>query len=260
MTAMLADAAWVWLISLGFLAGMMDAAVGGGGLVQIPALFNTLPASTPLPQIMAVNKFASCNGTFWATVQFVRKIKVPWRMLLPAAALAFVSAYLGSKLVAHVPAAWFKPFVFAVLIGMAVYTFRKKELGQTVREHALTRQEQGMGWLMGAAIGFYDGLIGPGTGSFLSFLFVRVYGFDFLTAIASAKVINLTTNLAALSFFIPHGHVVWAWALPLALANVSGSLIGSRLAIRGGSHWLRRGFICLLCVLISKFGWDIFFS
>ena len=114
-----------------------------------------------------------------------------------------------------------------------------------------------MGLLFGALIGFYDGIFGPGTGSLLAFVFVRFYGYDFLTANASAKVINATTNLAALAFFIPQGHVVWAWAVPLALANLCGGVLGARLAIRGGTKFLRYGFMLLLCLTIGKFAWDL---
>ena len=108
----------------------------------------------------------------------------------------------------------------------------------------------------GALIGLYDGVFGPGTGSLLAFVFVRFFAYDFLTATASAKVINLTTNLAALSFFVPHGHIVWAWALPMAGMNLLGGICGARLAMRGGTRFLRYGFMALLCILIGKFGWD----
>lgn len=247
----------IWLVAVGFGAGLMDAAVGGGGLLQIPGLFNLLPKGTAVADIMGVNKFASASGTSMATAQYVRRIRVPWAMLLPAAVLAFVCSWLGARLVAYVPTAWMKPAILVILIVMVVYTFVKKDLGLAVREHALSRAEHRLGLVLGAAIGFYDGVFGPGTGSLLSFVYVRFFGFDFLTATASAKVINLTTNLAALAFFIPHGHVVWAWALPLAAANLCGSIVGTRLALRGGSRFLRYGFMVLLCVMISRFAWDL---
>ncbi|MDO1508884.1 MULTISPECIES: TSUP family transporter [unclassified Neisseria] len=245
------------LLVFGFLAGLMDAAVGGGGLLQIPALFNTLPASVPVTSVIGINKFASFSGTFTATTQFIRKIPVPWKMLLPAAVLAFIASYGGAKLVAYVPVQYLKPAMLVIMAVMFVYTFFKKDLGQAVRTAALTRKETALGLFFGVLIGFYDGLFGPGTGSLLAFVFVRFFAYDFLTATASAKVINLTTNLAALSFFIPHGHIVWAWALPLALANLSGGIVGTHLAIRGGSKFLRYAFMALLCVLIGKFGWDL---
>lgn len=247
----------LWLLAIGFCAGLMDAAVGGGGLLQLPGLLNTLPADVRVAQVMGINKFASFNGTLVAASQYLRRLRVPWKMLLPAAVLAFVCAWLGARLVAHLPTAWMKPAIFVLLVLMALYTFLKKDLGQVARERPLSRGEYWLGLALGAAIGFYDGLFGPGTGSLLAFVFVRFYAFDFLTATASSKVINLTTNLAALAYFVPGGHVVWAWALPLAVANLCGGLVGARLAMKGGSRWLRRGFMLLLCLMIGRFGWEL---
>lgn len=252
------DIYFILLLLIGFLAGLMDAAVGGGGLLQIPALFSTLPTSTPIPTVMGINKFASFSGTLTATSQFIRRIAVPWKMLLPAAVLAFAASYGGAKLVAHVPVHYMKPAMLVLMAAMFFYTFFKKDLGQAVRTSALSRKETAWGLFFGALIGFYDGIFGPGTGSLLAFVFVRFFSYDFLTATASAKIINLTTNLAALTFFVPNGHIVWAWALPLAVANLLGGLVGAHLAIRGGTRFLRHGFMVLLVVLISKFGWDIF--
>ncbi|WP_312267600.1 TSUP family transporter [Neisseria sp.] len=248
----------ILLLAVGFLAGLMDAAVGGGGLLQIPGLFSLMPSSTPVATVMGVNKFASCTGTTMAGFQFVRKIRVPWKMLLPAALLAFVFSYLGAQLVSWIPVRYMKPAMLVIMAGMFVYTFFKKSLGQTVRERALSRREYYLGLLSGALIGLYDGIFGPGTGSFLTFIFVRFFAFDFMTATASAKIINITTNLAALSYFVPNGYIIWAWALPLAAANLIGGMVGANLAIRGGTRFLRYGFMALLVVLIGKFGWDVF--
>lgn len=242
---------------LALLAGMMDAAVGGGGLVQIPALFGLLPAHTPVATVMGTNKFASICGTLTSGWQYVRKIAVPWKMLLPAACLAFITSFLGSMVVSHIPVKWIKPFILLVLVVMAIYTFSKKDFGQTKREHVLSRKEWYIGLACGALIGFYDGVIGPGTGSFLTFMFIRLFAFDFLTAVASSKIINVTTNLAALSFFIPHGYILWAWAIPLALCNLTGGVIGTHIALRGGTRFLRYGFMVLLVILIGKFAWDL---
>jgi len=248
----------ILLLAVGFLAGLMDAAVGGGGLLQIPGLFSLMPSSTPVATVMGVNKFASCTGTTMAGFQFVRKIRVPWKMLLPAALLAFAFSYLGAQLVSWIPVQYMKPAMLVIMAGMFVYTFFKKSLGQTVRERALSRREYYLGLLSGALIGLYDGIFGPGTGSFLTFIFVRFFAFDFMTATASAKIINITTNLAALSYFVPNGYIIWAWALPLAAANLIGGMVGANLAIRGGTRFLRYGFMALLVVLIGKFGWDVF--
>ena len=187
---MLADSFFYYLVLVGFAAGLMDAAVGGGGLLQIPGLFNLLPNATPVASVMGVNKFASCCGTLTATGQYLRRIPVPWKMLLPAAALAFVASYLGAKTVVYFPVQYMKPAMLVIMIAMCLYTFLKKDLGQTVRTEKLTRRETLWGLFFGALIGFYDGVFGPGTGSLLAFVFVRFYGYDFLAANASSKVIN----------------------------------------------------------------------
>ncbi|MCP2039463.1 putative membrane protein YfcA [Neisseria sp. HSC-16F19] len=247
----------IWLLCIGFAAGLMDAAVGGGGLLQIPGLFTFLPANSTPAQVLGTNKFASACGTATATVQYARRIALPWRMLLPAALLAWVFSYIGAKLVVYIPVSAMKPALLVVLVVMAVYVFCKKDLGQVTRTQALSSGERRLGWLFGALIGLYDGLFGPGTGSLLAFLYVRFYAFDFLTAVASSKIINLTTNLAALSFFVPNGHVVWAWALPLAAANLCGGVVGARLAMRGGNRWMRYAFMALLGVMLLRFVWDM---
>ena len=244
------------LILTGFSAGLMDAAVGGGGLLQLPSLFSLLPHDLSLPAILGCNKFAACIGTAVATEQFVRRVHVPWKMLLPAAGFAFIASYGGAKLAASVPVYYMKPAMLVIMAIMFVYTFYKKDLGQVVRHNALTSHEYIIGLIMGIAIGLYDGILGPGTGSLLAFVFVRFFSYDFLTATASAKVINLTTNLAALSFFIPHGHIVWAYAIPLAIANLLGGVAGARLAMHGGTKFLRSGFMVLLIILMGKFAWD----
>ena len=192
MDIMLADSFFYYLVLVGFAAGLMDAAVGGGGLLQIPGLFNLLPNATPVASVMGVNKFASCCGTLTATGQYLRRIPVPWKMLLPAAALAFAASYLGAKTVVYFPVQYMKPAMLVIMIAMCLYTFLKKDLGQTVRTEKLTRRETLWGLFFGALIGFYDGVFGPGTGSLLAFVFVRFYGYDFLAANTSAKVINWT--------------------------------------------------------------------
>ena len=247
----------IWLLCIGFAAGLMDAAVGGGGLLQIPGLFTVLPQGGNPAQVLGTNKFAAACGTATAAVQYARRIALPWRMLLPAALLAWVFSYIGAKLVVYIPVAAMKPALLVVLVVMAVYVFCKKDLGQVARMQALSSRERRLGWLFGALIGLYDGLFGPGTGSLLAFLYVRFYAFDFLTAVASSKIINLTTNLAALSFFVPNGHVVWAWALPLAAANLCGGAVGARLAMRGGNRWMRYAFMTLLGVMLLRFVRDM---
>lgn len=250
------DIPFILLLLTGFAAGLMDAAVGGGGLLQLPALFSLMPNTTPIATVLGSNKLASSLGTAIAAQQFARKVALPWKMLLPAAILAFIASYIGAKLVDYIPMAYMKPAMLVIMLAMLVYTFTKKDLGQMQRNSQLTSKELMLGLFFGALIGFYDGILGPGTGSLLAFVFVRFFAYDFLTATASAKIINLTTNLAALSFFVPHGHIWWAWALVLGAANFVGGITGTWVAVRFGTKFIRVGFMILLCVLMAKFGYD----
>ena len=155
---MLADSFFYYLLLIGFAAGLMDAVVGGGGLLQIPGLFNLLPNATPVASVMGINKFASCCGTLTATGQYLRRIPVPWKMLLPAAVLAFAASYLGANAVAYFPVQYMKPAMLVIMIAMCLYTFLEKDLGQAVRTEKLTHRETLCGFFFGALIGFYDGI------------------------------------------------------------------------------------------------------
>ncbi|MDN0084276.1 TSUP family transporter [Crenobacter sp. SG2305] len=247
----------VFLGGIAFISGLIDAAVGGGGLVQIPGLFNLLPNIQPAT-LFGINKFSSVSGTTMATRQYLRRVRLPWALILPAAGFAFAFAFVGATAVSYIPVKVMKPLIFVLLIAMAIYTFIKKDFGSLHKPKEITQRERLNAALLGAAIGFYDGLFGPGTGSFLAFLFIRFFAFDFLHATASAKVVNMATNIAALSFFIPAGHIVWAWAIPMAICNMAGGLVGARLAIRGGVKVIRMLFLILVAVLIGKFGYDLF--
>ncbi len=245
-----------FLCAISFLAGLIDAAVGGGGLIQIPALFNALP-NMSVPALFGTNKMASAMGTLSAARSYLRQVTIPWRLVLPTAAAAFVMSFAGAAAVSLIPKEVMRPLVLVLLIVMAVYTFRKKTLGAVHEPVAIGRRELLIGMLIGGAIGFYDGLFGPGTGSFLMFLFVRFFAFDFLHASASAKVVNLSTNIAALSFFIPTGNVLFGFALPMAACNVAGAMLGSHIAMRKGAGFVRILFLLLVSVLILKLAYDI---
>ena len=238
-------------------AGFIDAVVGGGGLIQVPALFSLYPDTAPA-SLFGTNKISSFVGTSNSASRYIRSVRMPWRAVLPAAAAAFLFAYLGSMSVAWLPRNLLRPMILALLIGAAIYTFWRKDFGAIHRPRHVGRDALPRALLLGAVIGFYDGFFGPGAGSFLIFLFIRVFGFDFLHASASAKVVNVATNLASIGFFIPHGHYLPLAAVLMAAANLIGSLIGTRMALTRGSGFVRRFFLAVVCVLIVKFAWDTF--
>lgn len=248
---------WLFLLPAAFLAGLVDAVVGGGGLIQIPALFAAYPQAAPAT-LFGTNKMSSICGTLSATARYLKRVQVPWRLALMAAATAFVFSFLGAMCVALLPKEWARPLVLVLLVVVAVYTFVHKDLGAEDKNLDHGRHHLAGALLLGAGIGFYDGFFGPGTGSFLLFLFVRFFGLDFLRATSAAKIVNLSTNAAALLYFGPTGHVFWALALGMALCNVAGAQVGSVLALRHGSGFVRKLFLLVVTVLIAKFAWDTF--
>jgi uncharacterized membrane protein YfcA len=245
------------LCAAAFAAGLVDAVIGGGGLIQIPALFNVLPQAQPAT-IFGTNKLASVFGTTSAAIRYARRIDIPWRAALPAAAAAFVLSYFGAMTVALLPREWLRPLVLVLLVIVTVYTYVRKDLGRVDERRTHGRRDMLLAFLMGGVIGFYDGFFGPGTGSFLVFMFVRLFGLDFLRASVSAKIVNAATNLSALLFFGAHGHLLVAMGLAMAIFNIGGAQVGSHLAIRHGAGFVRRAFLAVAGVFILKFAWDTF--
>ena len=246
---------WLFLLPAAFLAGLVDAVVGGGGLIQIPALFAAYPQAAPAT-IFGTNKLSSICGTLAATARYLQRVRVPWRLALLAAATAFVFSFLGAMSVALLPKEWARPLVLPLLVLVAIYTFLRKDFGAEDQGLRHGRRHLAGALLLGAGIGFYDGFFGPGTGSFLLFLFVRFFGLDFLRATSAAKIVNLSTNMAALLYFGPTGHVLWTLALGMAACNIAGAQLGSGLALRHGSAFVRKLFLYVVVVLIAKFAWD----
>jgi uncharacterized membrane protein YfcA len=246
------------LVSLAsLLAGFVDSIVGGGGLILVPALFATFPSTHPAT-LFGVNKSASIWGTAAATWQFARRVEMRWRTMLPAAGAGFIGSLAGAWVVTVISPDFLRKALPLILMAVLGYTLAKKELGRHHAPRFAGRTEIAVASLIGVFVGFYDGFFGPGTGSFLVFLFVRALGYDFLNASASAKLLNTATNLAALILFSLKGHVWWHFALALALCNVAGSVAGTYMALKHGAGFVRVMFICVVSALILKTGYDAF--
>ncbi|HYD78877.1 MAG TPA: TSUP family transporter [Paucimonas sp.] len=248
---------YLFLGAAALLAGMIDAVVGGGGLIQIPALFSTMPQTAPAT-LLGTNKLAGVWGTSAAAISFARRVKLQWSTAVPAALAAFIMAFAGAFTVTKLSPDFLRKFLPFVLIAVAIYTFKKKDFGSTHAPLHEGMKERIFAIAIGGGIGFYDGFFGPGTGSFLVFLFVRFFGFDFLGASAVSKVVNVACNLSALMWFGYSGHLIWELGALMAVCNVSGSLIGSRLAIKHGSGFVRKLFLLVVSMLILKTGYDAF--
>lgn len=244
---------------LAFVAGFMDAIVGGGGLIQVPALLLAFPA-IPLPVLFGTNKIAALAGTLTATFKYARRIRFDVPVLLVIAACCFASSFTGARLISHLDSNKLKPFILLVLIAIAIYTVFNKNLG-ALKSKDLTRKKQMLyGGLIGLAVGFYDGFFGPGTGSFFILGFVVILGFEFVKASAYAKVVNCVTNLSALIVFISKGYFILPLAIVMTIFNMTGSYIGSHLALKKGNGFVRIMFLIIVTIMICRFGYDLCFG
>ena len=241
-------------LAAGF-AGFVDAVAGGGGLVQLPALLIGI-SNKPIPMILGTNKIPSIFGTSTAALSYFKKVKPDLRLTATMAGPALIGSVAGAHLASHFPTRVFHPLILTLLVLVGIYTWRKPELGlnEQLRHTHVKRL-----WIVGVCgllIGFYDGIFGPGTGTFLVFLLVIIVGYEFLKASATAKLVNIATNFGAVVTFQLTGHIWWRLGLALAIANVTGALIGSRLAIKGGSPLIRRVFLLVVAALIAKLSYD----
>lgn len=240
-----------------FCAGFVDSVVGGGGLIQIPALFAAFPTVQPAV-LFGTNKVASIVGTTSAAIQYGRRVTIPWRVALPGAAAALVGSWYGAKAVVFLPPTVLRPLILLLLVLVAGYTFMRKDLGSISREAPYTWRTYLIAVAIGAGIGFYDGFFGPGTGSFLIFLFIRCLGMDFLRASVTAKILNVATNLAAICYFAATVEILWKLALVMAACNLGGAIVGSRTALRHGTVFVRKMFLFVVSLLIAKLAYDTF--
>jgi len=240
-------------------AGFVDAMAGGGGLIQLPALLIGLP-NKELPLILGTNKVPSIFGTTAAARNYFKNIKPDIPLTISMMGPAFIGSITGAAFAATIPKDFFKPFIVFLLITVAIYTWRKPALGMNENLKFTHKKRLLFVALIGLLIGFYDGIFGPGTGTFLVFFLVSGIGYAFLKASATAKLVNIATNAGAILSFQLTGHIWWQLGLLLAFANVIGAVIGSHLAIKGGSPLVRKVFLAVTFLLITRVAWDTFIS
>ncbi|RZU31839.1 TSUP family transporter [Blastococcus saxobsidens] len=236
-------------------AGFVDAVVGGGGLIQLPALL-LVPGMSPV-QALATNKLGSVFGTSTSAITYYRRVRPDLRTALPMAGIALVSSFLGASVAALLPASVFRPVIVVALVGIGAFTLFRPALGEVTALRHVGRRHHGIAAGLGAGIGFYDGILGPGTGSFLVFAMVSLLGYDFLAASAKAKIVNCATNIGALLFFVPHGSVFWGLGLLLGAANMLGGYLGARTATSRGTRFIRIAFLVVVTALIVRLGADV---
>lgn len=240
-----------------FAAGFIDSIVGGGGLVQTPATLITLP-QYPVASLLGTTKIPSLLGTSIAGIQYAFKVNIRWKLLAFMCSITLVAAYAGSKTVTLVSNSFMKPLFFIILVLVFIYTYTKKDFGLAVEKTVSRKKEFIWCSIIAMLLGFYDGFIGPGTGSFLILFFIAILGFDFLKASAHAKLVNIATNIGSIIFFSRSGHILYQYAIPMSVCNFTGSVIGARLAILKGNKFIRVFFLLVITGTIIRFGYDIF--
>ena len=244
------------LVLVAFAAGWVDAVVGGGGLIQLPALLIGLPADAEPASVLGTNKVSSVFGTATSSVTYARKIKPDWRTILPLVVAAAGGSAVGAQLAKFLPKEYFTPVVLVALVVVGLYTWRRPQLGMVSERKHDGRAHYGRTALIGLGVGAYDGFLGPGTGSFFVILLVGVLGYGFLEASAKAKIANLATNLSAIAVFAADGSVLWALGLAMGAANLVGGFVGARTALRQGNGFVRKVFLVVIAALVVKLAYD----
>ncbi len=243
---------------MAFFAGLVDAVAGGGGLIQVPALFAAYPDAPPAT-LLSTNKVSAIGGTLNAARRYLRHVSLPWAIVLPAIVAGFVGSLFGPNVECNFPGEPLRKALPFLLLFLLLYTWFQPSLGEQHAPKEKSRFQQLKAVLLGLTIGFYDGFFGPGTGSFLLFGFVRFFAFDFLHASAATKLVNVATNLAAILMLASLGQINWPLGFAMMIANIAGSQFGSRLAIQHGSGFVRKAFLVIVSVLILKSAWNAYF-
>ncbi len=240
-----------------FTAGFVDAIVGGGGLIQTPIGLILLP-NLPVATVIGSLKIPAFCGTFFAAKQYLKKVVLNWKLLGTMMLLAFILSFTGSYCLTLVENSFMKPILLVVLIGVAIYTYSKKNFGQHTAKNQTFQTQFYYSIIIAVLIGFYDGFIGPGAGSFLVMAFITILGFDFLHASANAKMVNLATNFGSIVFFLLKGSIIWSIAIPMAICNALGGVVGAKLAIKKGNHFIRIFFLLVVIGTLIRFAFDVF--
>lgn len=249
---------WMALLAAATAAGWVDAVVGGGGLIVLPVLFLVMPTLTP-QQALGTNKLTAIAGTSAAVATFARKVPMQWRLMIPAGVLAAVTSATGAAAVSLIDKDLFIPIIMVVLVAVAVFVTARPKIGMTMATHRPTQLKVALVVGIGAGlIGFYDGLLGPGTGTFLIITFATLLGTEFVRSAAMAKVINTGSNFGALIVFAATGNVLWALGLAMAACNIVGAIFGSRMALSKGSGFVRIVLLVVVVAMVARLGWQQF--
>jgi uncharacterized protein len=240
----------------GLAAGFVDAVVGGGGLIQLPALLLGLPGASPV-NVLATNKLSSISGTTVSSATYYRRLRPDPRTFGPMMVCAFVGSLGGAVLGSHIPDSAFDPIVLVVLIVVGAWVVLTPHLGETTALRYAGHRHVAAAMATGLVIGVYDGALGPGTGSFFLISLVGLLGYSFLEGSARARLANWATNLAALCVFVPQGAVLWKVGFVMGACNLVGGYVGARTAVARGARFVRIFFIVVVGAFIVRIGGDV---
>ena len=244
------------LLACALFAGLVDSIIGGGGMIQVPALFAVLPGFPPAT-LLSVNKLGSIVGTIGSAIQYSRANKSPWGLVIISSLFAFFASVAGAYLVTQLPTQWLRSALPFLLIALLIFNI-KSNAGLVHAPKHQHHKQKAIASTGAGIIGFYDGFLGPGAGAFYKLFYTRILGFDFLRSAAPAKFLNIASNLGALCVFFYLGYFDWQLGILMASANLIGGQIGTSIAIKHGNVFIRKGFFILVTILIIKTFYDAF--
>lgn len=247
----------IFILVAAFSAGFVDAIAGGGGLIQLPALLISFP-DREVAEVAGTNKLGSIFGTSAAALNYRRNIKTDPKLLLAMVLPAFIGSGSGSLLATKISTEQLKVTIVVMLVAVFAYTLARPDLGKVEVLKGAAKRQRTVGAIAGLTIGFYDGFIGPGTGTLLMIVLVAALGFAFIGASAIAKVVNVATNFASILVFGISGSIMWVVGLAVGICNLAGGIIGSRVAIRRGSDFVRKFYLVVTFALIVRVLLDLF--
>ena len=238
-----------FLCLAGFFAALVDSIAGGGGIISLPAY---LFAGVPTHAALGTNKFSSTAGSFTSSCKFIKSGKVDFSILKYLIPFTLLGAVLGVNVVMKVNQAFLSTLVLVLILFVGIYTLFSKNIGLKDRKLPVTKHRLLLGIILAFSLGFYDGFFGPGTGSFLIFGIISIFGYNFVKAGANAKLLNFFSNLASLVMFALKGQIYYLVGLPVAVSMIAGAQVGTHLALKNGSKFIKPIFVTMSLAVAVK--------
>ena len=239
----------------GFLGALVDAIVGGGGLITIPALLAT---GMPSHLALGTNKFASSMGTISSAYHYYKSGVINFKLLKFLLPLSLIGSAIGVYTVLQIDSSFLKPLIIVMVLIIGTYTLIKKDIGLKNNFKGINKKKILLGMLLAICLGFYDGFFGPGTGSFIIFGLIGIFGFDFKHASANSKFMNFTSNFTALILFLINGQIWFLYGIPMAISMVIGAKVGATIAVKKGAGFIKPVFVIVSFALVLKMLLEMF--